>query len=235
MSPKVEYRNLALSHLDPADLALLEPHLKTVDLPLRYRLSDANRTIEAVYFLEHGIASDTISVAHKAPIEIGIIGREGVTNLPVILGMSVGTSNVFMQIAGHGRAIPAARLRTAMEESHSLTRSLLFHVHVFMVQAASTVVANAQASVPERLARWLLMAHDRVDSPLINLTHEFLATMLGVRRAGVSNALRDFVRQDLVIGSRGVITIVDREGLERIADGYYGASEAVLRRHLSFI
>ncbi len=226
------YRNLALSHLATGDLALVEPHLRRVDLPLRHRLSQADRPIEHVYFLESGIASYTLGVHHRAPTEIGIIGREGVASPPAVLGMRQAPGDVFMQIAGEGHAVPAARLLTAMQTSPSLTRALLGFVHVFMVQTASTIAANARASASERLARWLLMARDRVDGPRIELTHEFLATMLGVRRATVSEAVHDFARQDLIVGHRGAVTILDREGLERRANGFYGSAESELRRLL---
>jgi CRP-like cAMP-binding protein len=99
-----------------------------------------------------------------------------------------------------------------------------------MVQTASTVLANGRARIPERLARWLLMAGDRVNGDQIALTHEFLATMLGVNRSGVTTALLEFERRGLVRGARGVITILDRSALVTEANGYYGTAEAELER-----
>ena len=226
------YRNLALRHLAADDLDLIEPHLVKTELPLRHRLSQAERPIERIYFLETGIASDTMSVDHRPPVEIGVVGREGVACFPLILGARQAPSTVFMQIGGEGHALPAAALLTAMEASASLRRVLLGFVNVFMVQTASTIVANAKASASERMARWLLMAQDRVDGPTIELTHEFLATMIGVRRATVSEILRDFASQSVLAGHRGAVTILDRAALERHANGYYGPAEAELRRLL---
>ena len=99
-----------------------------------------------------------------------------------------------------------------------------------MVQTASTVLANGRANIPERLARWLLMARDRVEGDGIALTHEFLATMLGVNRPGVTTALQEFERRGLIDGRRGVITILDRSALEKEANGYYGVAEAEFQR-----
>jgi CRP-like cAMP-binding protein len=117
-----------------------------------------------------------------------------------------------------------------MAQSPTLMAILLRFVHVYMVQTASTVPANGRASIPERLARWLLMARDRVDGEGIALTHEFLATMLGVRRPGVTVALREFERRGLIDGGRGLITILDRSALETAANGHYGIAEAEFHR-----
>ena len=92
------------------------------------------------------------------------------------------------------------------------------------------MLANGRATISERLARWLLMARDRVDEDAIGLTHEFLAIMLGVQRPGVTVALRDFERRGLVLGARALITILDREGLETAANGYYGSAESEFQR-----
>ena len=167
---------------------------------------------------------------HEIPIEIGIVGREGVVNLPVVVGIDRSPSETFMQIRGAGFRIGVERLREAMAQSPTLTPILLMFVHVFMVQTASTVLANGRASIPERLARWLLMARDRVEGEGVALTHEFLATMLGVRRPGVTVALREFERRGFIDGRRGVITILDRGALEIAANGYYGSAEAEFKR-----
>ena len=222
--------NAILGHLSDADRDLLRPHLEWLDLPVRHRLAEAGRPIDAVYFLEAGVASITTSVRHETPIEIGIVGREGVVNLPVVVGIDRSPSETYMQIHGAGLRIGIERLREAMAQSPTLTPILLRFVHVFMVQTASTVLANGRATIPERLARWLLMARDRVDGEGVALTHEFLATMLGVRRPGVTVALREFERRGFVDGGRGVIRILDRDALETSANGYYGTAEAEFER-----
>ena len=118
---------------------------------------------DAVYFLEAGIASITTGVRHEVPIEIGVVGREGVVNLPALMGIDRSPSETFMQIHGAGFRIGVKRLREAMAQSPTLMPILLRFVHVYMVQTASTVLANGSARIPERLARWWLMAADRVD------------------------------------------------------------------------
>jgi CRP-like cAMP-binding protein len=231
MQPET-FRNLVLGKLPAADLALVAPHLERVELPHRHRLAQADRRIDRIYFLDSGIASVTTSAPRDKPIEIGMIGREGVTNLPVILGVDRAPSDTFMQIPGAGHAMPAGALRAGMEESVSLARWLLRCAQAFMVQTASTILANGRATLPERLARWLLMAHDRLEGDEVPLTHEFLAIMLGVRRSGVTVALKQFEDEGLVAGERSLVVVLDRTGLEARAGGFYGTAEAELRRLL---
>ena len=222
--------NGVLAALAPGDLERLRPHLEPVELPLRMRLAAANRPIEHVYFPESGIASIVTGVGHDIPIEVGIIGREGFVNLPVVTGADRSPNEAFMQSPGQGHRIGAERLRAAMAARPGLTRVLLHFVHVFMMQTASTVLANGRASIPERLARWLLMAHDRVDGDTLHSTHQFLSIMLGVRRSSVSTALRDFEARKVISRRRGSVSISDRDGLVALARGYYGTAERELER-----
>ena len=224
------FRNFALNHLSPEDLELLIPRLEPIDLPLRRRLADAGQPITHVYFLESGIASTTANVRHEIAVEIGLTGRESVVNLPAILGVDRTPGNTYMQVAGDGLRIEVGMLRRAMERSTALTQLLLRCTHVFIVQTASTALANSRGSVTERLARWLLMAQDRTGTDHVPLTHEFIATMLGVRRSGVSVAMQDLERAGMIHGGRGAIRILDRDGLVEQANEYYGIAEAELRR-----
>jgi CRP-like cAMP-binding protein len=230
MPPLPASRNAVLRRLSSGDFALLEPHLAPVDLPLRRRLADAHRPIDAVYFLDSGIASTVAAVRHEVPVEIGMVGREGVVNLAVLLGSDRAPSDSYMQMAGAGLQASAAAVAAAMERSRSLTRWLLRCTHIFMVQTASTVLANGRATVQERLARWLLMAHDRAESDALPLTHEFLAIMLGVRRSGVTVAVRALERRGSIEAGRGLITVLDRRMLEEQANGYYGMAETEMHR-----
>jgi hypothetical protein len=127
----------------------------------------------------------------------------------------------YMQIAGHGQRIKADYLREAIATSNSLHQLLLAYVFSFMTQTTQTALANGRSKIEERLARWLLMARDRVDSDELPLTHEFLAIMLGVRRSGVTVALQELERKGLIAHRRSVITIGDREGLEHSSNGTY--------------
>jgi CRP-like cAMP-binding protein len=120
--------------------------------------------------------------------------------------------------------------RAAMDNSDTLQPALLKFVQAFMVQTAYTATANGRATLTERLARWLVMAHDRVEGDDLPLTHDFLSLMLGVRRAGVTTTLHDLASKGLIGSKRGMITVVDREGLEEVAGGYYGVPEAEWQR-----
>lgn len=232
MTEALELRNGLLGLLTERDLALLTPDLEPVDLPVRVRLAEADARIERVYFLDSGIASVVARLRHAVPIEIGVIGAEGVANLPVVMEAGRSPHSAFMQLAGRGRSIGADSLLAAMARSASLSRILRNYAHVFMVQMASTIQANAQANVSERLARWLAMADDRTHGAGLELTHEFLAMMMGVRRASVSDALGRFDRLGYVRRSRGMVLILDRGGLVEAANGYYGEAEAEYRRLL---
>jgi CRP-like cAMP-binding protein len=121
-------------------------------------------------------------------------------------------------------------LRKAAQESESLQQLLLKYVQSFMVQTAHAAIANARAKLPERLARWILMAQDRVGGGTLVLTHEFLGLMLGVRRAGVTETMQNLQRRRFIQTKRGQIIVLNRAGLERIAGDYYGVPEQEYRR-----
>jgi CRP-like cAMP-binding protein len=214
--------NKLLSRLSSSDFRLLEPHLQPIDLPVRTQLEARNRRVGHVYFLDKGVASVVANGTHE--IEVGMIGREGMTGLSVVLD---GDSNnhaaheTYMQIGGSGHRVSAGDLRVAIASSTTLHHVLLRYAHVFLKQTTQTALANGCSKIEERLARWLLMAADRIDGNELRLTHEFLAIMLGVRRAGVTGALQVLERTGLVAHRRGVITILDREALEKGSNGTY--------------
>ena len=221
LAPKVVMAsNWLLSRLSRTDARLLQPHLKPVDLPVRRQLEARKKRVEDVYFLDAGLASVVANGGH--PVEVGIIGREGMTGLSVVLdGDHRIIHETFMQIGGAGQCISAAKLRAAIDASTSLHQVLLRFAHAFMIQATQTALANGRSKIEERLARWLLMANDRVDSDELKLTHEFLATMLGVRRSGVTVALQELERTGLISYRRGKITILDRKAMEISSNGAY--------------
>ncbi len=218
--------NQILSRLSRADFGLLEPHLEAVDLPLRKQLEARKKRIDQIYFLEAGFASVVANGSGKRQIEIGLIGREGMTGLGVIMGNDRATHETFMQAAGNGQRMSAVKLREADEESSTLHRTLLRYAHTFMVQTAQTALANGRSKIEERLARWLLMASDRLDGDALPLTHEFLAIMLGTQRPGVTIALHALEHAGLITTSRGNVTILDRKSLMETSNGTYQAPEA---------
>jgi CRP-like cAMP-binding protein len=218
--PPSSSQNLLLSRLSQADRALLDPHLKEVELPLRKVLERPGKRIKAVYFPESGFVS-VVANNGKRPIEVGIIGREGMTGLPVVLGGDRNSHELYIQLAGRGQCVAADHLRAAIKKSVTLLPTLLRYVHAYLEQTSRTAVANGRSTVEERLARWLLMAADRADGPDLPLTHEFLSMMLGVQRPGVTVAMQDLERRGVLGRRRGMVTILDREALERLTNSTY--------------
>jgi CRP-like cAMP-binding protein len=224
--------NHLLASMSGADLDLLAPHLASVTLRVRKQLERPNRRIEAVYFPESGFASVVAGQSDGKEVEVGLIGREGMTGLPIVLGNHRSPHSTYMQATGAGRCIDATELRKAIRASESLRDLLLKYVQAFGVQATHTAINNAHSRLDRRLARWLLMAHDRLGIDVLPLTHEFLAIMLGVHRPGVTDTLKKLTKQELITHVRGNITVKDRKGLERLAADSYGVPEAEYRRLL---
>jgi len=214
--------NRILSRLSRPDLALLEPHLEAVDLPVRKPLEARRKRIDQVYFIESGFASVVANGTSKPSIEVGIIGRESMTGLAIILGSDRAQHATYIQVAGKGLRISAARLREADERSNTLHRAMLRFVHAFLAQTTTTALANGRSKIEERLARWLLMANDRINGDDVPLTHEFLSLMLGTHRPGVTIAVQALEKAGLITTRRSHITIVDRKALEKSSNGTYG-------------
>jgi CRP-like cAMP-binding protein len=225
-------QNGLLSRLAPSDRDVLRPLLKAVQLPRRERLAARGERPTAVWFPTAGIASIVGQVAHEPPMEIAVVGHEGFVGLPVLLGDGVSQLESFMQVEGAGWRLAADRLEDAMHAAPRLRTTLLRYAEVSRANAASTILANGRARTAERLARWLVMCHDRVASAPLPLTHELLGYMLGVRRPSVSVAVGRFEQAGLIEQGRGRIAIVDRAGLETIAGPYYGMAEAEYDRLL---
>lgn len=214
-------------------IALLLPHLKPVALGLLKDIERPNRRIDTVYFMESGIASVVALQADETRVEVGLIGREGMSGIAVVLGGNQSPHSTYIQVAGEGQRMPANELRKAMMASESLRGLLLKFVQVFMVQTAHTAIANARSHIDQRLARWILMAHDRTGDTTLPLTHEFLALMLGVRRPGVTEALQSLKRLKLIKTGRNQILVLDRKGIERAAGDSYGVPEKEYQRLIS--
>ena len=170
---QISVRNRLLATLPPVDFSRLEPQLARVPLPGGTRLVEPHTPIEQVYFLEEGIASVVATTPQGRRIEAGIIGRDGLSGIPVLLGLDRTPQECFIQTAGEGLRIGADGLRRAMAASASLHQHLLRFVQAVMVQMGQTALANGSHTLEQRLARWLLMCHDRVDGDDLSTTHEF--------------------------------------------------------------
>jgi CRP-like cAMP-binding protein len=189
----------------------------------------ATKGIDHAYFLEDGIASVVANGTNDTSIEVGLIGSEGMTGLAVVMGTDRAAHSIYMQVAGTGHRISGQALQQTIEQSAQLQRMFLRFAHSFFVQATYTALTNGRSKVEERLARWLPMAHDRLKRDELPLTHEFLAIMLGVRRAGVTTAVNTLVDRGL-IQTRRMIRIADREGLKKASNGAYGPPELELEK-----
>jgi CRP-like cAMP-binding protein len=220
----ISTKNRILSRLSTDDQALLLPDLEPVSLKLRQVLEAPSKPITHSYFIEYGLASIVASNKQKK-LEVGLIGCEGVTGIPIILGNDRSPNETFIQVEGNAKRIEADKLRMALAKSSSLQKALLGSAHKFLNQTSNTALSNGTATVEERLARWLLMANDRLKGDEVPLTHEFLSLMLGVRRAGVTVALNYLEQRALLNLSRRKIVITDRKGLQAAANGCYHQPE----------
>jgi len=230
--PASGFRNRLLALLTKQQMELLRPSLEEVPLDLRQVLEAPGKPIPHVYFLQSGLASVIARTRHDRQIEVGMVGFEGMTGLAVVLGDDRSSNETLVQAVGSGLRIPSDRLRQAMEASPALRGVLLRYVEAFITQASQTALANGRAKLEERLARWILMSHDRFAGGELRITHEFLAVMLGVRRPGVTIGLHYLEGKGLTRSTRGLIVVLDREGLVEQANGSYGVPEAEYERLL---
>jgi len=226
-------RNQLVARMSNQDWDLLAPHLEPVSLKERQVIEVPGKPITHVHFIEIGVVSVVAVNAEDHRIEVGVIGNEGMTGVPLIMGDIRAQHSAYMQIPGNGYRIPAGDFAEALRKSASLQSLMLKSAQAFMIQTAHTALANGRAKLEERLARWLLMAHDRMDTHVVPLTHEFLAVMLGVRRAGVTVALHSFEQRGFIAMRRGQLTLINRAGIEQVAGSFYGIPEAELKRLMS--
>ncbi len=223
-------RNRLLSALCADDRSLIASRSDRTCLNRHTTLEAANKPIETVYFIENGLASVIATNGRGENIEVGLVGREGMSGVTIVMGNHRSPHSVQMQVSGDAYAIPAPALRRVLGQSNSMRTLFLHYAQVFMTQAAQTAIANGRARLEQRLARRILMAHDRLGENDVPITHEFLSMMLGVRRASVSVALDGFRKRGLIDARRGGIIIVDRESIEKIAGNYYGVPETEFHR-----
>ncbi len=224
--------NRLLTYLTQEDQELLLPFLEPVVLEYKRPLYNADERIEFVHFIESGVGSLVCTMADGQAAEVGTIGNEGLIGLPVLLGDNQAPSSMYVQVPGRGLRMRARIFREQLEQSQRMRAVLLRYTHVFFNHIALTAACAHFHSLEQRCCRWLLMTHDRMPSDTFLLTHEFLAMMLGVRRAGVSVAAGALQRAGLIRYHRGRITILDREGLEERACECYAVTKAEFDRLL---
>jgi len=219
-------RNRLLAALPPDALARLWPKLEPVELALRHELLAPDEPIRAVYFPETGWASMIALLVDGNSAEVGLVGREGMIGLPLLFGSDTGLVASMVQGTGIMLRLEAGAFRQALEDIPGLEKALLRYALAFQEQVTQTAACNGHHALDQRLARWLLMAHDRAESDEFPMTQEFLALMLCVHRPGVTVAARLFQQAGLIRYGQGRLEVIDRAGLEAASCECYGAVQA---------
>ena len=218
---KIPVPNHLLAALPRKDYKKLLPFLEPVKLTYEEVLYEAHAPIRHVYFPMDCFVSMLTTVESQRAAEVGLIGSEGMVGLPVALGVAVSPFRALVQGGGTAMRMKLTDFRREFGASTALRRELFLFTHLLMIQIAQTAACNRFHPVAQRMARWLLMTHDRVNSSEFRITQEFLALMLGVQRAGVSVAGGSLQKRKLIAYRRGTVTILDQRGLAAAACGCY--------------
>jgi CRP-like cAMP-binding protein len=208
----------------------MRPCLHPVNLSLRQVLNETGTAIEDVYFVEEGVVSLLTDMADGSAIETGMIGVEGMSGLAALFGTERSSQQVVVQIPGKALRMQAARCKAMFEERTDFRGAVLRFADALMDLTGQTAACNRLHALEQRAARWLLMACVRAGSDTIPMTHEFLSTMLGVRRAGVTTAAGELQRSGLIRYRRGEISVINREGLAASACECYHLDHARFER-----
>jgi CRP-like cAMP-binding protein len=219
-------KNAILAKLPPRELKQLQESLQILETDIRLNVYEPGKPIKDVYFPLSAIFSLVAISDGRAGVEVATTGREGMVGLPVFLGTATSPHAAFCQIKGAAARLPVDVFRNSLSDSRVLHRALNRFTHSMMVQVAQNVVCNNSHSTVRRAARWLLTTHDRVARDEFGLTQEFMAQMLGVRRPTVSETARRLQSQGYIRYSRGMMTIVDRRGLEKASCQCYSIVKA---------
>ncbi len=209
--------NSLLASLPGEDYRRLLGEFEAVSLTAGEVLFEPGERIRHVYFLNDGLVSLLMVMADRKALEVGLVGREGMVGVALALGADTSPARALVQGSGSALRMKAASFCEALGRSLPLQREVLRYAYAKLIQARQTAACNRFHEVEARLARWLLLTRDRVNSDRFHLTHEFLADILGVRRVGVTNAATALQRRKLISYSRGDIRILDRPGLKTAA------------------
>ena len=215
--PSKEYNRL-LSHLTPVSLHSGDTLYETKD------------RIKYVYFVNRAVISLVTHMEEGTSVEVGLVGNEGMVGLSIVMGDDVSQNHAIVQIADGAMRMETGKLREELKRGGQLKGLLLRYSLVLLKQVSQTAACNRNHNLGERLARWLLLCHDRVGGDEIRLTQEFLAQMLGTRRSRVSEAAIILQSAGLIHYSRGIITILEREGLEEFTCECYQVVRTELDR-----
>lgn len=217
--------NLILLSMSDGDYTSLRPHLEYVSLPNHMVLHNGGGKLEFVYFPNRGMISLVVVMNDGKTAEAGIVGNEGFTGTPASVGLTRSPLQAVVQITGDGFRVAVAALQNTLESAPRLQWMLSRYAVVQGMQVAQTAACNRLHDVKQRLARWLLMTQDRVDSGSLPITHDFLASMLGTDRPSVSLAAGVLQKKKLIQYTRGAVKIVNRKKLEDFACECYGITQ----------
>lgn len=228
MPPKTRpiIENKILAALPTQEYDRLLEHLTPVSLPLGDTLYKSEERIDYVYFPNTGVVSLVANMKDGKSVEVGLVGNEGMVGLSIVMGDNISPNHAIVQIADGAMRMSADNLKKELKREGRLLSLLLRNTLAMLQQVSQTAACNGSHSVGERLARWLLMCHDRVKGDELGLTQEFIAQMLGTRRSGVSEAAIVLQADKLIHYSRGRITVLDRKGLEAFGCECYGVVKA---------
>jgi CRP-like cAMP-binding protein len=215
-------KNVVLLSLPDKEYALLRPHLEPAELPQYEILQEPREKIDFSYFLNDGMASLVALSRDGRSVEVGIVGKEGMVGMPLTVGLRRGTFRAIMQMSGSGLRVRSKVFQDVLVCAPSLRSELSRFALMNGMQVAQLAACNRLHEIEQRLARWLLMCQDRVDSQLLPLTHEFLAQMLGAGRPSVSLAAGSLESAGLIENLRGTVKILNRKSLEEAACECYG-------------
>lgn len=213
--------NKLLAALPKKEYQALLSQLEEIPLVFEEILYRPEILISDVYFPNHGVISLLAGINEHATLEVGLIGKEGILGLAVFMGVNTSQNRAVVQGAGSAMRMKAAAFRRECKNGGALPRLLQRYTHSLLTQITQTTVCNQFHSIEARLARWLLMTHDRIEADEFQLTQEFLSNMLAVRRECVNKAAGKLQKRSLISYSRGRLRVLDRAGLEATSCGCY--------------
>jgi CRP-like cAMP-binding protein len=209
-------KNKVLLAIPDNEFRSLRPHLESIDLPDHVVLHEPHQPLEHLHFLNEGLVSLVVVLTDGKTVEAGIVGNEGVIGIPALAGLNRSPLQEITQISGSCVRVASGALQELLPNAPQLRRRLEVYSVILGLQLAQTAACNRLHGVEQRLARWLLMAQDRVDSGVLPITHDFLATMLGTDRPSVSLAAGVLQKNGIIEYNRGSVRIVNRDELRRV-------------------
>jgi CRP-like cAMP-binding protein len=229
----MDVRNRLLAALDQDAMAALRPHISEISLSVGRIIAEPGESFEYVYFPSSGVVSIVTIMEDSRSVESLTVGREGAVGLLSAFGDASSATRAIVQIAGAAHRIRANRLRDAALDEPSIRNVVIRYAQTVEAQLHQAAACNALHHIEPRLCRWLLACEDRVGDHVLPLTHEFLSLMLGVQRTSVTIAAQAIQRRGLITYRRGVITVLDRAGMEDLACECYDATEKTYDRIIS--